>query len=198
MIRDLSFESVIIGRDLLKWKPTLTAEQFYAEQLVSLGMDDGAGPDMQSAFDTWYAVGLIEYVQIVRDAQRPLTLNMTADLSLQEARTHCLNSLCTRIERMSELLLVLDSITHPTTMEIQRALFGSEQAGFDVVNRLILFQSFGAVRRDRDEWHLAQPGYTILAANPPQELPDFGEMIPENRDDTVITNWDDDLVLLDL
>lgn len=191
------FESLIFGRDLLCKQPSITAEQFFVEQCAFLGRDQAVFQDAQPAFDAWYASGLLEHIHYANDRVKPLALVMSVELRLPEARAYCLNQLCKHIVRMPELLLTIDSISPATTSAIQKALFGGEQAGFDVPNRLLLFQAFEAVRRDRDEWRLAPLGCAALATNPPQELPDFGEMQAEEPEVGDTLAWDEELALLD-
>jgi hypothetical protein len=68
---------------------------------------------------------------------------------------------------------VLDRVARPTLSRIQEMLFGSEQDGFDVPNRLVLLVALDAVRREDDEYVLTDLGRQMLVRHPPQELPDF-------------------------
>jgi hypothetical protein len=107
--------------------------------------------------------------------------------------------LCQRILKMPELLLSLARVARPTVPLIQKALFGSEGAGFDVRTRLSLLVSFGAVQEAGDEWRLTEIGRATLTANPPLELPGFGEVdtFEDDNSETQI-EWEyDDLGLLD-
>lgn len=102
---------------------------------------------------------------------------------------------------MPELLLSLKHIARPTLPEIQKVLFGSERAGFDVPLRLGLLASFEAVRRIGDEWRLTQVGEAVLRANPPEELPDFSifeDVIAEDESAEEELGWEEDLGLLEI
>jgi len=77
---------------------------------------------------------------------------------------------------MPELLLALIRIPRPTKPLLQKVLFGSEVAGWDVPTRLLMLASFGAVQQVGDEWRITPLGRAILDACPAQDLPDFGEI----------------------
>lgn len=193
------FDSVMLGRDLLSKYP-LTARQFWLEMQGRFQRNSAATQDAQDAFDAWYAAGLIDRIDFVQQRDEQLTLTLSTGASLPEVRQYCLNLLCRRILKMSELLLVLDRVARPTVPIIQRVLFGSEKAGFDVPARLTLLASFGAVQQMGNEWRLTDIGRAALEANPPSELPDLGESeaVGEDDDATQI-EWDyEDLGLLDL
>lgn len=197
------FESIMVGKDLLKRIPQLTAQNFYMEMLGWAQKNDNNWLNMQSAFDAWYAAGLIERVDIANSNGAYIQLTLAPDARLNDVRQHCLNSLCRRILKMSELLLTLKRIARPTLSDIQKVLFGTERAGFDVPARLNILAAFEAVQRAGDEWRLTAVGEETLRLNPPEELPDFdaieevtAELVDDDDDDELI--WQDELGLLEL
>lgn len=52
--------------------------------------------------------------------------------------------------------------------------------------RLAVLEAFEAVRRDGHNWRLTDIGRRVLAAHPPQELPDFGviDSLASEEDET--------------
>jgi hypothetical protein len=194
------FDSVMLGRELLSKQP-LTAEKFWLEMQAWAQKNGATVQDAQDAFDAWYTVGLVERIDFVWQKYASLTLTLPTDAKLGEVREYCLNMLCQRVLKMPELLLTLIRVARPTTSLIQKILFGSEKAGFDVPTRLTMLSSFGAVQQMGDEWRLTDIGRAALEANPPQELPDFSEveMVEEDDDIEAQIEWEyDDLGLLDL
>lgn len=194
------FESVMVGRELLKRDPGLTATQFYAEMQVWAGQANHQA--MQPAFDAWYAVGLLGGLDVSYGSKNTLQLTIDPNAKLNDVRLHCLNALCHRILKMPELLLTLTRIARPVVSDIQKVLFGSERAGFDVPIRLNMLLAFEAVQHVNGEWRLTPVGETILAANPPQELPDFSvidEAVTDESDALLNElDWEDELGLLDV
>jgi hypothetical protein len=194
------FESIIVGRDLLKQQPHLTAKGFLAAMLEWAQKEETNWINAQNAFDAWYAVGLIEHVDMLNGESVTLQVTIPMDTKLNDIRLLCLSALCHRILKMPELLLTLKRIARPTTLDIQKMLFGSERAGFDVPNRLNMLAAFEAVQHFGNEWRLTQVGETVLQAIPPQELPDYSNMeqAVTEADDTYEQYWEDELGLLDL
>jgi hypothetical protein len=113
------------------------------------------------------------YILINRQAQETMQLSIPADWKLAEVRVHCLNHLCRRIQKMSELLAVLERLGMADAATLQRVIFGSESAGFDVPLRLNVLAAFEAVRADKTQWRITEMGRAALQANLPQELPDL-------------------------
>jgi len=169
------FDSVILGRHLLEHN-ACTAEAFWAELQAWAQRNDTNHRDAQSAFDAWYAVGLVDRIDYLSERSAPLTLTFPSGLSLDDMRRYCLTSLCQRVAKMPELLLALIRIPRPTKPLLQKVLFGSEVAGWDVPTRLLMLASFGAVQQVGDEWRITPLGRAILDACPAQDLPDFGEI----------------------
>ena len=194
------FDSVVLGRDLLS-EQSLDTRQFWRQMKVwARRTDNTSATDAQEAFDAWYAVGLIQHIQFRRHSNKPLTLTLPTDVSLQETRAHCLDSLCQRVQHMPELLWSLAHLAHPAMPSIKTLLFGDEKDGFDVPRRLTMLASLGAVHEVGAEWRLTRTGHAALDATPPQELPDLtpleslGAAEPASR-----LRWDDErLGLLDL
>lgn len=196
------FESIMIGRDILTRRPEITAKQFMDEMNVWARQSSTNGQTLQSAFDAWYAAGLVEHVEIPSDLGKPLELAVPADAKLNDVRMHCVEALSRRIRKMPELLLTLTRIAQPTLPEIQRVLFASEQAGFDVPERLRILAALEAVQWDGMAWRITRIGELALEANPPQELPDFSlidESLAEDDDEVADElSWEEELGLLDL
>jgi RNA polymerase sigma factor (sigma-70 family) len=194
------FDSIMLGRDLLL-KQTLSAERFWIEMQAWAQRNSSSFQDRQDAFDAWYAVGLIDRIDFMSEKEALVKLLLPTQAKLKEIREFCLNTLCRRILKMPELLLTLTRIPRPTLPIIQKALFGSERAGFDVSIRLILLASFGAVQQVGDEWRLTDIGRCVLVANPAQVLPDFSEVEILAEDDSVDAQIDcdyEEFGLLDL
>ncbi len=189
------FESVMVGLDLLK-RDALPARQFWAE-MVAWSQQESTPQD---AFDAWYATGLIERVDYVRNPNAILQLTLSKDAKIGEARRLCVESLCRRVLKMPEILLTIDRIAQPTLTNIQKVLFGDPRAGFDVPQRLIMLTALDAVQPFGDEWRLTDIGRKALEANPPQALPDFGEIASFKLDEveTAEPAWQYDLDLMDL
>lgn len=195
------FESVMVSLKLLRNQPHLLANEFYEEMCAWAGRNCSNRHNVQSAFDAWYAAGLVQRIDMSNGKAGALVLTIPSDAKLNDVRFHCLNSLCRRILKMPELLLSLKHIARPTLPEIQKVLFGSERAGFDVPLRLGLLASFEAVRRIGDEWRLTQVGEAVLRANPPEELPDFSifeDVIAEDESAEEELGWEEDLGLLEI
>lgn len=193
------FDSVMLGRDLLS-RRKLTVEQYWHEMQSWARHNGTAVQEAQDAFDAWYAAGLIDHVDFIWQKDAPLSLTISQDAGLSQVREYCLSALCRRIAKMPELLLALVKIARPNTALLQKALYGSERAGFDVPVRLSLLASFGAVQRIGDEWRLTEIGHALLRAHPPQDLPDFGEADAILAEPTSGLDWGweyDDLGLLD-
>jgi len=194
------FESILVGNDLVCRRPGISTREFYLEMFGWAQRGDENVQDAQSAFDAWYAAGLLERVDYVQQPTQSIRSTLPANARLNEVRIHCLNHLCRRIYKMQELLSVLEQIPLPTVQSIQRALFGDERTGFDVPARLNLLLAFDAVHKIGDTWQLTAPGKQALDANPPQDLPDFDEMtgVDESEDAEIELDWDEDLVLFEL
>ena len=190
----------MVGRSILQQREPSTAQQFYLDMLAWAQQSSEDVHDAQAAFDTWYAAGLLDRVDYLQEGSAKLRLTLPADMQLSEIRTFCLDHLCRRIVKMPELLLILEQIAHPTLSTVQRVLFGGERAGFDVMARLTLLAAFEAVHRNGDEWQLAAPGKAALEVNPPQELPDYGELatVDDLDDSPIELEWEVDLGLLDI
>lgn len=194
------FESIMVGRELLIKRPDLDSWSFYGEMMAWAQRQDNNWIYAQSAFDAWYAAGLIERVELVAGHSQSIHLTISPEAKLNDVRQHCLTSLCRRILKMPELLLTLKRIVRPTVADMQKVLFGGERAGFDVSFRLSLLAAFEAVQRSGDEWRLTPIGESILQNNPPQELPDFSliEDITSEADDLDDVSWEEELGLLDI
>lgn len=195
------FESIMVGLNLFKRQPQLSADQFYAGLRIWAKEASNGPQAMQAAFDAWYAAGLLKRIDVLNGTNKALEPTIPVDAKLNDVRLHCLNSLCRRILKMPELLLTLKRIGRPVVPDIQKVLFGSERAGFDVPMRLNILASFEAVQRAGDEWRLTSIGEVILQANPPQELPDFSvidEATAEDDTESADLDWDSELGLLDL
>lgn len=193
------FDSVILGQHVLG-RNVCTAEAFWAELQAWAQRSETNQRDAQSAFDAWYAVGLVDRIDYLSERSNPLTLTFPSGLSLDETRRYCLSSLCQHVVKMSELLLALIRIPRPTKPLLQRVLFGSEEAGWDVPTRLLMFASFGAVQQVGDEWRITPLGRAILDAVPAQDLPDFGEieaLDKEREQEAALELYDVELGLLE-
>lgn len=195
------FESIVVGRDLLQNGP-LTHSEFFSKMADWAEQPHVNGQQKQAAFNAWYAAGLIPFIDVADSSRSTLEATLPPDARLAEVREHCLNSLCRRVERMPELLLAIQRIPRPTVADLQKVLFGGEHAGWDVPDRLRILASFEAVQSAGNEWRLTPVGEAILAANPPQELPDFSA-IDEAADeydngDLDELLWEEELGLLDI
>lgn len=195
------FESIVVGRDLLQNGP-LTHSEFFSKMADWAEQPHVNGQQKQAAFNAWYAAGLIPFIDVADSSRSTLEATLPPDARLAEVREHCLNSLCRRVERMPELLLAIQRIPRPTVADLQKVLFGGEHAGWDVPDRLRILASFEAVQSVGNEWRLTPIGEAALAANPPQELPDFvaiDEAANEyESDETDELLWEEELGLLDI
>jgi hypothetical protein len=191
------FENVLLGQEWLKMRPSLSARQFYLDMLGWANRSHENVFDAQAAFDAWHAVGLLAPVAYAASPDAPPRLTLPSGMRLPELRAYCLDQLFRLVPRMSELLLVLEQVARPTLATIQCVLFGSEKAGYDVPARLRLLAAFDAVRKEGDVWRLGAPGKAVLAAHPPQDLPDFDvQVIVDESDDTPVeieVEWLEDI-----
>lgn len=193
------FESIMVARTLLRQKPGLSVRQFYLEMLGWAGRTTENVSEAQAAFDAWYAAGLFDRINYLQEADRLPVVKIAPDAKLNDVRMHCLKHICQRILKIPELLLTLEQIAHPTVAEIQKVLFGVDTASPDVEARLSLLAAFDAVRRDGNMWTLGTPGKAALQANPPQDLPDFDEIMAAQQPEEapMELEWEDELDLLD-
>jgi len=152
----------------------------------------------QDAFDAWYAAGLHEHIQFTHQARETMRLSIPPEWKLNEVRLHCLNHICQRIVKMPELLATLDRLATLDSSMLQRLLFGSEGAGFDVSLRLNMLAAFEAVRVDGINWRITDVGRAALQANPPDELPDFSVIETLEPDESETDDWDDHLMIFTL
>src|SRR5690606_17323100 len=118
------FESVMVSLKLLRNQPHRLANDFYEEMSAWAGRHRSNRHNVQSAFDAWYAAGLVQRIDMSNGKAGALVLTIPSDAKLNDVRFHCLNSLCRRILKMPELLLSLKHIARPTLPEIQKVLFG--------------------------------------------------------------------------
>jgi RNA polymerase primary sigma factor len=188
-------ESILVARQLIQGQPKITVMKFYEEMLKKAGRDRS---NPQDAFDAWYAAGLHEHIQFKTQARETMRLSIPADWKLAEVRVHCLNHLCRRILKMPELLAALDRLANVEVSILQKLLFGSESAGFDVPLRLNMLAAFEAVRADGSNWRITDVGRAALQANPPQELPDFSVIETLEPDEPETDDWDDHLKIFTL
>lgn len=187
-------ESILIGRERLAAEP-ITVRQFWAIMQAWAGHT----VPMQGAFDLWYAAGLIAAVHVLRDADRPLTLTLAADLPLAALRQTCLTLLCERIINLPELLLAIDQLTQPTLTALQTVVFGSPAAGMDVPHRLTLLRALEAVQFQRGEWRLTALGRAALLQSGVTKLPfEVTDAAPEDAPEMEPQDSYDALDLLDL
>ena len=164
------FESIMVAREILKDLPFLTATEFYEQMTKWARQSPGSATDIQTAFDAWYAVGLLERVDYARQANQYVHRTLEIDAPLAEARKMCLDSLCHRVSRLSHLLMALEVIPRATVANLQIGLYGSGQAAFDLSTRLEVLAAFEAVRKEGDEWRLTAIGEAVLDANPPGDF----------------------------
>lgn len=189
------FETVLMGQAWLQARPAMSARQFYLDMLAWANHSQQNVFEAQTAFDAWYAVGLLAPMDYTTSPDTPLQLTLPSGMRLPELRAHCLDRLCRLVPRMAELLLVLEQVARPTLATIQCILFGSEKAGYDVPARLRLLAAFDAVRKEGDVWRLGAPGKAALAAHLPQDLPDFDVQIAVDEPESVPVEveWLEDL-----
>jgi len=188
-------DSILVARQLVESQPKITVAQFY-EEMLKKSRRDRSNP--QDAFDAWYAAGLHEHIQFTQQAWETMKLSIPAEWKLAEVRVHCLNHLCRHILKMPELLAALDRLANVEIATLQKLLFGSVGAGFDVPSRLNMLAAFEAVRADGDMWRITEVGRAALQANPPQELPDLGAIETMERDVPEADDWDDHLAIFTL
>lgn len=167
------FDSILIGRKLLTEKPGLLPRAFHAEMLAWAEQAPTRERDVQSAFDAWYAAGLIAPVNLIDENPQPVQLMIPAHMKLHEVRMHSLNKLCRRILKTVQLLYVLDRATNADTKMLKAVVFNESHQGLDILLRLNMLAAFEAVRADGSNWRITDVGWAALQANPPQELPDF-------------------------
>lgn len=189
------FESILVARQIVQSQPNMTVMRFYEEMLSKLGCDRS---NPQDAFDAWYVAGLHDYIQFTRQSSDIIKLSIAADWKLADVRTYCLNQLCRRLMKMPELLAALERLAIADVPTLQRVLFGSESAGFDVPLRLNMLAAFEAVRADGNQWLITAVGRAALQANPPQELPDLSVIGTTEPDTTDTEDWDDYLGIFTL
>jgi RNA polymerase sigma factor (sigma-70 family) len=191
------FESVIVGRNLLQ-KHSMTARQFLREMQAWAGRIQENWIDIQNAFDAWYVAGLIDRIDFQQQADEQVVLTLSTDARMNEVRMMCLNNIAHRVAKIPELLLTLKRIAPASIPDIQKVLFGSAGAGYDVPIRLEVLAAFEAVQQDGNAWRITSIGEQTLEANHPQELPDFSiieEAVKEVTED-VMDLWEDDLGLV--
>jgi RNA polymerase primary sigma factor len=188
-------ESILIARQLIQTRPKITVIQFYEEMLSKAGRDRS---NPQDAFDAWYAAGLHDHIEVSRQALEIMRLAIPPEWKLSEVRLNCLNHLCRRIVKMPELLAALDRLANVNIPTLQKLLFGSESAGFDVPLRLTMLAAFEAVRADGSNWRITDLGRTVLKTNPPHELPDFSVIETPEPDERETDDWDDHLEIFTL
>lgn len=183
------FDSVEYGRRLLG-EQRLTAAEFWQAMLAWAGVEP-ATANAQEAFNAWYAVELLPPVRYATVDRTKLELTTPTDADLSRMRVHCLDALCRRVAKMPELLLTLTTIGRATIYNIQRTLFGSAAAGFDVPMRLRLLAAFGAVRPLGDEWRMTEIGRATLATFPGAELPEADQAEEEADSDLDFLDLDE-------
>lgn len=191
------FESTLIGYQHIKTHHSITAKDFYNQMLQWAKKSSINVQEAQNAFDAWYACGLLERVDFMRDSSKPVISTFTTATQLRDIRQFCLNHLCQRILKMPEVLLALERITMPTIPLIQKAIFGSENSGFDVPIRLNLLMAFEAVSYTGNMWRITDLGQAVLKSNPPADLPDFDVLETAPEEDTNF-ELEDEFGLLDL
>ncbi len=188
-------ESIMMARQLVQAQPEIAIRQFYEAMLARAGRD---WSDPQDAFDAWYAAGLHDYIQFAHQAREPIRLSIPPTWKLAEVCVHGLNHVCRRIQKMPELLAALDRLGSAEIPRLQKLLFGSAGAGFDVPLRLNMLAAFEAVRADGNQWRITELGRAALQANPPQELPDFGVIKTPEPDEPDTDDGDDHLAIVTL
>lgn len=171
------FESLMVGRDILTKNPNMPAQGFWNAMLEWAQL--AHTPEPQSAFDAWYAAGLLNHVDYFQESHHNVQLALSPKLTLSQVRITCLQALCSRIIKMSELLLILDRIAHLSVSVIAQALFQNPNAAPEVSTRLALLASFEAARSEQGAWQLTDVGRAVLATIPQPELPDYAEMESE-------------------
>jgi RNA polymerase sigma factor (sigma-70 family) len=188
-------ESILVARQLVQSQSEITVMKFYEQMLNQFGCDRS---NPQDAFDAWYIAGLHDYIHFSRQAREMMRLSIPAEWKLAEVRVHCLNHLCRRLLKMPELLSALDRLATADIPTLQRVLFGSESAGYDIPLRLTMLAAFEAVRADGNTWRITDVGRAALQANPPQELPDFSALETIEPDASENDDWDDHLAIFTL
>lgn len=192
------FESIVIGYNSLIDNPDLSSSQFYRLMLEWAKKVNQQENNAQSIFDAWYVAGLIDYVDLNTDSDKKLILQIPENSNHNQIREHCLNQLCQRVHKMSELLSALDILHLPNITKLQNTIFGSQNDGFDVPIRLSLLKSFEALREDNGTWYLTRIGRDILAKNPPSELITLNQLnnIQADSEKHDTDDWDDTLDVL--
>lgn len=185
------FDSILVGRKLLTEKSAWQPRDFYAEMLAWAQQKPTRERDVQSAFDAWYAAGLISPVTLTDGDQQPLKLMIPAEMNLHDVRVLALNTLCQRILKMPEILSVLDRVPEMGAKALRMVVFGGEYEGLDIGLRLNMLAAFEAVRADGMNWRITDVGRAALRANPPQELPDLNVIEMLGSDETETDDWDD-------
>lgn len=189
------FDSILVGRRLLTEKPELLPRAFYAEMLVWAEQVSTRERDIQSAFDAWYAAGLIAPVNLIDKNPEPVQLLISEDMKLHDVRIYSLNMLCRRILKTTQLLYVLDRVMEVDTKMLKTIVFNEPHQGLDIPLRLNMLAAFEAVRSDGSNWRITDVGRAALKANPPQDLPDFKVL---ERLETKTDDWDDYLEMFTL
>lgn len=191
-------ETILVGMTWLQSKPDMPAQHFYLQMLGWANRTQENFVEAQAAFDAWHAVGMLAPIDYASSRHLPVKLSMPGKMTLAELRTHCLETVISRIPKMLELLAVVEQFPRPTVASIQRALFAGEGAEQDVLTRLRFLAAFDAVRREGDIWRLGSPGSMLLTKHPAPDLPDWGEFADEEElDDTPLElEWDDALGLI--
>lgn len=185
-------ETILIARQIAQVRPGITVTQFFEEMLAQVKRDRF---NAQDAFDVWYIVGLHEHIHFERQAREPIRLTIPAEWKLAEVRSHCLVHLSQRLGKIPELLFALERLATTDVPTLQKVLFGSEAAGFDVPLRMTLLAALEAVRADGSNWRITDVGRNALTAHPPQELPDFSVIETFEPEDSVQDDWDDPLAV---
>lgn len=192
------FETIFVGYNLLIENPDLMPEAFYQAMLEWADQTTKGNRDAQSAFDTWYAAGLLDYVDFAAGKHNRLMLQLPPGASVPDIRAHCLSHLCRRIQRMPELLMGIEKLPSPTVPVLQQVVFGEEDRAFDIRLRLSLLLALEAVRQDKGNWRITDTGRAALAANPPQNSLDFSALDNLGDTDSESDYWDDTMSIFEL
>lgn len=164
------FESIMIGREWLKTTPRITARDFYRRMCAHLQLAPGSTAEAQTAFDAWYAAGLLDRLDYTRQENATLSLAIDPDALLADVRRQCLSNLCARISGLSHLLMALQLLPRATIPVLQTGLYPDQTRASDLATRLTLLAAFDAVRRDGDAWKLTPIGQAVLEAQPPSDF----------------------------
>ena len=143
---DAFFESVLIARDVLKYKPR--TDQFLKDMFDWAGIPvTQPGWLQQSVLSAYYLVGLVPYVFCLDGNNLQLECTLP-EMELHELRHHCLQKLTERLMAMPEFLWTFQRYQPTRPSELGEQFIEVHPLGLDdAINRLGILTSLGASQK---------------------------------------------------